>query len=84
MVLHENSAQFSAFINVIAFNVQLFSSLFIIIIKNRKLFSFLAGRFVIKSIDNSLWNLSGTDKGFKNPFRFFFHKYDLPQMSQFL
>jgi hypothetical protein len=70
--------------NVIAFNVQLFSSLFAITIRNRGFSSLLEGRFVIKSIDNSLWNLSETGRGFKNPFRLSFHKYDLPQMSQFL
>jgi hypothetical protein len=67
-----------------AFNVQLFSSLFVITIRNRRFSSPLAGRSVMKSIDNSLWNLSETGKGFKNPFRFFFHRYDLPQMLQFL
>jgi hypothetical protein len=70
--------------NVIASNVQFFSSLFVITIRNHGFPSLLAGRSVIKSIDNSLWNLSGTGRGFKNPFRLFFHKYDLPQTSQFL
>jgi hypothetical protein len=70
--------------NVMAFNVQFFSSLFVITIRNRGFFSLLAGRSVIKSIDNSLWNLSGTGRGFKNFFRLFFYKYNLPQTSQFL
>jgi hypothetical protein len=70
--------------NVMAFNVQLFSNLFVITIKNRGFLSPLAGRSVIKLIDNSLWNLSETGRGFKNPFRLFLHEYDLPQTSQFL
>jgi hypothetical protein len=63
--------------NVIAFNVQLFSSLSVITIRNRGFSFLLAGRFVIKSIDNSLWNLSGTGRGFKNPFHLFLHRCDL-------
>jgi hypothetical protein len=58
--------------NVMAFDVQLFSSLFVITIRNYGFFFLLEGRSVIKSIDNSLWNLSGTGRGFKNLFRLFF------------